>query len=196
MFGCLIWTTCCKQFSATNCNLALLPSGFYIRDSFISKSLFMQFECYFVQSIKQQEAMCLDLMTLSHYFLPLFSPVCRGCWIICQKQHTGSCDWRNMFVYLFLFVGMRGTVEEGWFQRGSGLFLLNLFIKSILIFPPCFLLKKIGIGINTIIHICEIFPSEFGDSASHSDFICQTRLIVTGLSFRSDRYCLELCQSE
>lgn len=68
---------------------------------------------------------------------------------------------------------------------------LSFFIKSILIFLPCFLFKKRK-GINAVVYICMIFPSEFRDSKSHSEFDCQNYLIVTGLSFCSDRYCLEL----
>lgn len=59
-------------------------------------------------------------------------------------------------------------------------FFFNLFIQSILIFLPCFLFRKI-IEINAILHICVYL--EFGDSASHSQFIFRADVIGTGSSF-------------
>lgn len=99
-----------------------------------------------------------------------------------QKQGDVCLDLMTLSHPFLSALGSLHYLSLSVCWRSCVCFLFAFFSKSILICFPCFLFKK-RIGINAIIHICMIFPSDFGDIASHSEFICQAYLIVMVLSF-------------
>lgn len=85
------------------------------------------------------------------------------------------------------YVGYRGKFG---FKSGVAYSFFNLLLNKSSIFVFYFKKrKKERSAIIAIIHICMIFPSGGGDSAPHSEFICQTYLTVTGLSFLLRQIC-------
>lgn len=110
-----------------------------------------------------------------------------------RKRSISPHSFLPLFSWVRLGCCIICWLEERWL-------FFRIIVKSILISLPCFLFKR-RMGMNAIIHICMIFPSEFQRQCNTFRVYSLRPIWLWWTCFFcfvlcSDRHCLELLRRE